>query len=267
MSDQDVSIFSADQATTNSVIEGADNNNTSTTTTQAIPESVSLLVGEGRKYKTLDDLAKAYLNADSFIEQLKAENQELRTKTVEAKTIDEVLERLSANQSNAAQATASAQVSSTNGLSAGDVAKIVEQTVTGMETAKTRQGNLLKADQAMKAAFGEKAGEVYSSIAKTPELNEAYMKLAAVDPDQFVALFTQKSGQSTASQGSQVDSGSSVNTTMTYTSGNNVRENTPGTKEYYAKIRKSEPAKYYSQQIQLEMNKAAVADPKKYFGN
>lgn len=265
MVDQTESIFNADQATQNSVIEGADTNDTSTTTTQAIPESVSLLVGEGRKYKTLDDLAKAYLNADSFIEQLKAENQELRTKSVEAKTIDEVLERLSANQVNAAQATASDQVSSTNGLSAVDVAKIVEQTVTGMETAKTRQGNLLKADQAMKAAFGDKATEVYASVAKTPELNEAYMKLAAVDPEQFVALFTSK--QSSTSQGSQVDSGSSVNTTMTYTSGNNVRENTQGTKEYYAKIRRNEPAKYYSQQIQLEMNKAATSDPKKYFGN
>ena len=265
MSDQDTSIFSADQATTNSVIEGADTNNTSTTTTQAMPESVSLLVGEGRKYKTLDDLAKAYLNADGFIEQLKAENQELRSKTIEAKTIDEVLERLSANQSNAAQATASAQVSSTNGLSAGDVAKIVEQTVTGMETTKTRQGNLLKADQAMKAAFGDKAGEVYSSIAKTPELNEAYMKLAAVDPDQFVALFT-KSGQGTASQGSQVDSGSSVNSTISYSSNNNVRENTPGTKEYFSKVRREDPKRYFSSAFQLELNKA-VSDPKKYFGN
>ena len=123
MTDQvDATIFSADQATTNSVIEGTDTNNTSTTNTQAIPESVSLLVGEGRKYKTLDDLAKAYLNADGFIEQLKAENQELRTKTVEAKTIDEVLERLSANQSNAAVTTSADQVSSTNGLSAQDVA-------------------------------------------------------------------------------------------------------------------------------------------------
>lgn len=266
MTDQvDATIFSADQATTNSVIEGTDTNNTSTTNTQAIPESVSLLVGEGRKYKTLDDLAKAYLNADGFIEQLKAENQELRTKTVEAKTIDEVLERLSANQSNAAVTTSADQVSSTNGLSAQDVAKIVQQTVTGLETAKTRQSNILKADQALKAAFGDKATEVYSSVAKTPELNEAYMKLAAVDPDQFVALFT-KSGQSNASTGSQVDSGSNVNTTTSYSSNNSVREMTPGTKEYFAKIRREDPKKYFSQNFQLELNKAAQ-DPKKYFGN
>lgn len=261
MSDQDNTIFNADQANQPDVTNNADTGNTSTTTTQS--EEISLLVGEGRKYKTIEELAKAYLNADSFIEQLKAENQELRTKTVEAKTIDEVLERLTANQSSAASATASDQAPSTNGLSATDVAKIVQQTVTGLETAKIKEGNIKKADAKMREAFGDKAAEVYKSVAKTPELHTAYMQLAEADPEQFVALFTK---QSTTSQGSQVDSGSNVNTTMTYTSGNNVRENTQGTKEYYAKIRKEDPKRYYSQSIQLEMNKSAVSDPKKYFG-
>lgn len=263
MSDQDSTIFNADQATQTATTSQADTGSTSTTTTQA--EEISLLVGEGRKYKTVDELAKAYLNADSFIEQLKAENQELRSKTVEAKTIDEVLERLTANQSNAATATAGEPASSTNGLSAEDVAKIVQQTVTGLETAKIKEGNIKKADAEMRKIFGDKAGEVYKSVAKTPELHNAYMKLAEADPSQFVALFTKEQGST--SQGSQVDSGSSVNTTTTYTSGNNVRENTQGTKEYYSKIRREDPKRYYSQQVQLEMNRSATSDPKKYFGN
>lgn len=263
MSDQDVSIFNADQATQTASTSQADESTTSTTTTQA--EEISLLVGEGRKYKTIDELAKAYLNADSFIEQLKAENQELRTKTIQAKTIDEVLERLSANQNNAATTTVSDQAPSTNGLSAEDVAKIVQQTVTGLETTKIKEGNIKKADAKMRELFGDKAAEVYKNVAKTPELHNAYMKLAEADPEQFVALFNK--GQSSTSQGSQVDSGSSVNTTTTYTSGNNVRENTQGTKEYYSKLRREDPKKYYSQQVQLEMNRVATADPKKYFGN
>lgn len=262
MSDQDNTIFNADQATTTATTSQADTGSTGTTTTQA--EEISLLVGEGRKYKTMDELAKAYLNADSFIEQLKAENQELRTKTVEAKTIDEVLERLQASQSNAAVTTSAAQGSSTNGLSAEDVAQIVQQTVTGMESTKVKQGNIQKADAKMKEKFGDKAAEIYKNVAKTPELHTAYMKLAEVDPDQFVALFT--SGQASTSTGSQVDSGSNVNTTVSYSSNNNIRENTPGTKEYFSKVRREDPKKYFSQSFQLELNKA-VQDAKKYFGN
>lgn len=263
MSDQDTSIFNADQANQQTTTSQVDTSGSIATTNQ-VSETVNLLVGDGRKYKTIEDLAKAYVNADGFIEQLKNENQELRSKTVEAKTIDEVLERLQANQSNAAATTSAAQGSATSGLSAEDVAKIVQQTVTGLETSKIKEGNIKKADAKMKEAFGDKASEVYQAVAKTPELHAAYMNLAEVDPDQFVALFT-KTGQASTSQGSQVDSGSSVNTTTTYTSGNNVRENTPGTKEYFTKVRREDPKRYFSQQFQLELNRA-VNDPKKYFG-
>jgi len=264
MSDNDNTIFNADQATTQTTTSQADASGSIATNDQ-VSETVSLLVGEGRKYKTIEDLAKAYVNADGFIEQLKNENQELRSKTVEAKTIDEVLERLQASQNNAAAPTSVAQGSTTNGLSAEDVAKIVQQTVTGLETTKVKQGNIQKADAKMKEVFGDKAAEVYQSVAKTPELHQAYMKLAEVDPEQFVALFAQKSGQASTSQGSQVDSGSSVNSAISYSSNNNIRENTPGTKEYFSKVRREDPKRYFSQSFQLELNKA-VNDPKKYFG-
>ena len=39
--------------------------------------TVDQLVGEGKKYATVDDLAKAYANADMFIGQLKTDVVEL----------------------------------------------------------------------------------------------------------------------------------------------------------------------------------------------
>jgi adenosine deaminase len=58
------------------------------------PSLLTALVGETQKYKTPEELAKAYANADQFIEQLKEENRQLREKATAAKTIDEVLERI-----------------------------------------------------------------------------------------------------------------------------------------------------------------------------
>lgn len=46
--------------------------------TASTADPVELLVGEGRKYKTVQDLAKSRLEADNFIEQLQSENAALR---------------------------------------------------------------------------------------------------------------------------------------------------------------------------------------------
>lgn len=55
------------------------------------------LVGEGKKFKSPQDLAKSRLEADKFIEQLKSENAEMRRELEKASkvgAIDEALNRL-----------------------------------------------------------------------------------------------------------------------------------------------------------------------------
>lgn len=214
---------------------------------QQNPSPFTALVGESGKYKTPDDLAKAYIHADTFIEQLKAENAELRTKTQEAKTLDDVLEQLQRKQQPTAE-------DSLQSLDASTVAEIVKQQITGMETAKIRQTNLAKADAAMKEQFGEKALEIYNKKATTPELKKIYKELAEVDPDQFVALFGV--GQQQAPQGS-VDT-PSVNSAGSF-GAPRVKE---WSKEWVAKVRKENPTLYKSPQFQVDLMKNAD----KYFG-
>lgn len=55
----------------------------SLTQTQSEPNYVDQLVGEGKKYKTADELAKAYINADSHIKTLSNENTTLSAIAVE----------------------------------------------------------------------------------------------------------------------------------------------------------------------------------------
>lgn len=214
---------------------------------QQAPSPFTALVGESGKYKTPDELAKAYIHADTFIEQLKAENAQLRAKTQEAKTLDDVLEQLQQKQQPTAQDTVS-------GLDVSQVAEIVKQQITGIETAKTRQANLAKADAAMKEKFGEKALEIYNQKAATPELKKIYKELAEVDPDQFVALFGV--GQQQAPQGS-------VDTPSVNSAGSlgapRVKE---WSKEWVAKVRKENPSLYKSHQFQVDLMKNAD----KYFG-
>lgn len=211
------------------------------------------LVGEKQKYKSVEELAKAYVNADAFIEQLKEENRKLREKEAAARTIDDVLERMNTKAEKPADTPA-------NTLTKEDVAALVEQTLTGRETVRTRENNLLQADKLMKEKFGEKAAEVFKSKATSPELVKVYMELASVSPQEFVAVFAPTTSQPV---GGTVATGS-VNTTTVVP--NNNRENTPGTKEWANKLRREKPDEYWSLDFQSKLQRMAVENPNLYFG-
>lgn len=246
-------IFSADNATTQT--ETATQQSGSTEPSQS--EIVAALVGEGKKYKTVDDLAKAYVHADDFIEQLKAENRQLKEQSVASKTIDDVLERLQQQQTTLPVD----QPVTTRQPSVEDLTKLVEATVTGLETKKKRDDNIRKADIRMKELFGEQAAAKFAEVAVTPELQRVYTELASVDPDKFVALFTKES------KGTTVAEMGGVNTTVSYASVNNTgRTNKVGTKEYFDNIRRTNPSVYYSQDFQLQMDQAVRTNPNLYYG-
>jgi len=248
-------IFESDQTPANQTPDS----NTAAPKSDTLSETVTLLVGEGRKYKTVEDLAKAYINADEFLEKLKGENETLRQEVRKGKTLDEVLERLKEQPSQSAP-DQSEKKSGPAALSAQDVAKIVSDTLTGLETQRTREGNLLKADAAMKQLFGDKAADVFVKEASTPQMKKALIDLASVAPEKFVALFTPKQGG-----GGQVDSTTRVNTAALDVQSVSGRAADPGCKEYYDELRRSKPSAYYSSAIQSQMNKAAVADRAKFF--
>lgn len=214
---------------------------------------LTALVGETQKYKSTEELAKAYVNADEFIAQLKEENRKLREQSAAAKTIDDVLERI-----NKPAEVKPGDTPVT--LSKDDIAALVEQTLTGRETQKTRESNLLQADRLMKEKFGEKAAEVFKAKAATPQKAQLYMELASQDPQEFVALFAGVSAPMTAA----VDVGS-TNTTTVMPSGN--REGTEWTKEWANKVRREKPETYWSQDFQLKLQKQTLANPSLFFGN
>lgn len=252
----------ADQATTIFTAPDQGDSQNQKPATQQSPTkdaTLSALVGEGQKYKSVDELAKAYIEADAFVERLKSENADLRQKAASAKTVDDVLQRLEQQKASTQDQGAANRP---QGLAADEIAKIVRETVTGLETERSRKDNLLKADAAMKKLFGEKAKEMFEAQAPSQEQRTALMTLASVDPDKFVKLFS----PSAPASRTQTDSGSTVNTAALADTNQSARVMDPGCKEYFETLRKKSPKEYYSAANQLAMHKAAQANPEKYFG-
>jgi hypothetical protein len=211
-------------------------------------------VGEQQKYKTPDDLAKAYNNADQFIETLKEENRRLREQAASAKTIDEVLERMS-KQSGAPEA----DNPPVQGLTPDVVQQLVERTLEGRKQQDSKNGNLLRADALMKEKFGDKAEQMFKQKASSPEKAKILMELAANDPTEFVSLFN-----GIQLPANNFDTGS-VNTTSVASSGGD-RTRVEGTKEWAAKVRKDDPNTYWSQEFQYKLQQTVSKNPTLYFG-
>lgn len=227
-------------------------------------DPVSILVGEGRKYKSNEDLAKGYIEADDFIEKLKAENAKLRAEFAREKTRAETLDKLVTRSDERQEYRPDQRMPQGEAqLSAEQIALIVRQEITGRETERTRQENLVKAEALLRKTFGERANEIYKTRATSDELHKVYTELASVSPDEFLKLFQNASPQTVAPQ---VDVGGSHNTGAIGDPNNSGRVMDPGTKEYYEALRKKDRSKYYSQAVQLQMTRAAEADPDKFFG-
>ena len=243
---------------TDATIFGNEGDNQSATPAPATTDAslFQSLVGETQKYKTPEDLAKAYANADQFIETLKEENRKLREQVTQAKTIDEVLERMSKQGSTQEDDNPPAP-----GITPDVVQQLVEKTLEGRKQQETRTNNLLKADQMMKEKFGEKAAEVFKQRASSQQKAQVLMELAATDPNEFVALFA----GSPQVNANNFDAGSMNTTSVASNSGN--RANVEWSKEWTAKIRKDDPQRYWSQDFQYKLQQTVSKNPSLYFGN
>ena len=225
---------------------------------------ISELVGEGKKYKTTEDLARGRLEEDIHIKRLEEEAKVLRDQVAAAKNVDDILAAIQAKA--ASEGTPPEKndedegkvVLPPSGLTAEQVAKIVAEQLKGSETAKQKEANRLKSNELMTKMFGDKAKEKFESKASSPELRATLIQLAEVNPTDFISLFKEQGTQS-------VTDNSSVNLNVL-----NVTQNTgsaeQGTQLYYSEMRKKNPKQYYSPAVQLEMHNAAMKDPNRYFG-
>jgi hypothetical protein len=221
---------------------------------------IAELVGDGKKYKTVEELARGRIEADVHIVRLETEAKDLREKLAKAKAIEDVLEAVKANAASAKDTPDPKDAPATGtSLTAEQVAKIVATQVTGLRTQEVKATNLAKANAEMVKLFGDKAQEVYQKEANTPELQKVYKELAETNPEKFVSLFHKPEPKNQT-----LDNGGK--NTAALPNLNTLTGVQPGTQAYYAKLRKENPKLYMSPTVQLKMHADALSDPDKYFG-
>src|SRR3990167_440993 len=161
--------------------------------TPPVPEALNELVGEGKKFQTVEDLAKGKKESDAFIEQLKTEQAALRAQLVEldakakeGATLKDLMAKLEATKPN------SNGKDGTAGLSQDEISKLVLSTVEQRDKDLARTTNRTKANEEVLKKFQGDAAKASAYVeAKATELGlskEALGNLSETSPAAFAQL-------------------------------------------------------------------------------
>lgn len=209
-------------------------------------DPVTLLVGEGKKYKTVTDLAKAKLEADTFIDTLKTENRDLREKSIPKEDVDKKLNDFLTKFQEQNKATGSREQTAPE-LDSSKIAEIVRNQITLTEQERTAAQNIKAAQDKIEGKYGEKAKEFLDKRAEELGMTRADFKtLSAKSPSALMKILGIDAAQATPSNG--VNQGS-VNTESKF----NTNNLSPDSWDYYHNIRRQNPTLYYSSAIQTEI--------------
>lgn len=219
-----------------------------------IPENpLEALVGEGKKFSTPADLARAKLEADQFIEQLKRENAEMRKEVAEKLTMDELLTKI--RQPNTEVVTPSPD--GQNGkpdLKTNDLEALIAKSIEQREAYNKSQGNMSKVEAKLAEVWGDQAAnklqqkarelgvsteELKSLAIKSPELLYNALGLNAPKGQPFVSPPASKSHLPAPSSGTRDQA-------------------------YYDNLRQTNKALYFDAKTQLQYMKDALKNPEAF---
>lgn len=226
-------------------------NNDQTKQTPVQPDAIKDLVGEGKKFKTVEDLAKGKLESDAFIEQLKTEQaalrkqlEELDKKAKEGATLKELMDKLAKPNSNGESGTPPA-------LNQDEMKKLVLNTVEQREKELARVTNRAQANDTLLQKFSGDAAKASAYLdARAKDLGlskEALGELSETSPSAFAQLLGLQL------QGNQ----SRVTTDLKSVNTEAFVPSTTGTKDanYYLDLKKKDRKVFWSPSVQQELFK------------
>lgn len=156
-------------------------------------EALKHMVGEGAKYATVEDLAKAALNGQVHISKIEQENASLRDTSDKAKGIDDILAALKGQQhkdddDGNHQHDDNHDKGDSNELSVEDQITAAFAKRDQGDVVKKEDGNLNETVDLLAKAYGDKANEVLTKVGQTLGIDmealakkspQAVMKLVA----------------------------------------------------------------------------------------
>lgn len=221
-------------------------------------DTLTNLVGEGKKFKTVEDLAKGKLEADQFIETLKQELADLRQESATRARLEEIVDNLTSarraeeNYQEAPNHRPNESPSQPQ-VTPDAIQHLIDQTITRREQQQTATQNRQVVKEKLKEVFGSDYVSKLESRREELGLSQSDMdSLAARSPTAFLALVAPNQGRSNT----PVSPPRSSVRSEALTHQNPTAQ--PGTWAYYEALKQSDPKKYWSPAVQGQLHKDAL---------
>jgi len=213
----------------------------------SVPEELTDLIGEGKKYKSMDDALRSIPHAQTHISRLEQELSELKEDLGKRLNAEEALNKiLEARKSSDSQEHPPADITP-------DALKdLVKSTYKEISDDERKAQNITAVSQRVVEAWGEKANATLQQKADELGVSVEFLQdTASHSPKAFYNLIgltgTHKQESPAARQ-------SSVNTASF--EGTGVVQ--PYSYKWYQQMRKDDPKAYYTPKVQLEMHRRAA---------
>lgn len=142
---------------------------------------IAELVGEGKKYRTVEAALAALPHSQSHISKLESELAELREEVAKRKAASELLEEFKSSRPNAA--------TTAGEIDPDKIAQLVEHVVSKKEQEKTALSNLKSVVEVFKSTYGAEAEKHYNQLASENGFTVAqFNQLASQSPSMIVKL-------------------------------------------------------------------------------
>lgn len=229
------------------------------------------LVGDGKKFKTPEDLARGKAEADAFIKRLQDEAQGLRQELSTRQTLEQLMDKMAAEKGTQQTNPQSYNQDSEGGEGKGivktlteeDIARLVEERLTTAEKARIHTSNLETVKKALEASYG--SDYVTHLKAKASELgvSEDYLtNMAKETPKAFLKL-VEASGEPRGTTPGLF----TPPPTHSLPSSNKQGFSPTGQRKqsWYENLRKSNPSEYWSPTTQNRMHQEALSLGEAFF--
>ena len=226
--------------------------------TETTDASLEELVGEGKKFRTLQDLAKGKAAADSHISNLEKELSELRQELSQRSTVEDFVSRLKTGNTTPASESEDNQIREPVASQEKPVMSLQEEVQKALRAEiekSSREANVAKAKQALRERLGDDYNEKLKQIAEGLGVKPEFLSsMAASSPDGLVKIVESVSPQKD-NRPLNVPSQTSVP---------NPQEGSRNFK-FYQDLRRKDPGLYFSKRVQKEIHDQAMKQGQNFY--
>lgn len=224
-------------------------------------------VGEGKKYKTVEDAMKALDHSQTYIPTLEQENAFQREEIAKRSTLEEFLDKIEARARTATSRQPDGegdddQVSKPPAsISKEDIRKLVKEATLEERNNLTQEQNWQQTAAALEKEWGPTWQRQLVSKQQELGLSQEFMNsIAAKSPKALLNLVGISHGATKGAPNTDSPPRPSVSVNPNY-SGNTVVKN----KAYWDNMAKKDPILYRSAEMTAERHRSALALREKYF--